>query len=109
MGHYEIPICQEQMPASIRVQAAAVDEKKELDFYNVADNRQKVFERDGYRCRYCGKQLTRFSATLDHIQPVAQRGDNSFDNLVTACLHCNSQRGSRPVMDALARTGGGED
>ena len=76
-----------------------IDEKKELDFYNVAENRLKVFERDDYKCTYCRKQLTRFTATLDHIQPVSQGGNHSFDNLVTACLHCNSRRGSRPVMD----------
>jgi hypothetical protein len=102
----EITICRERMQASIQVQSAPVDEKKELDFYNIRENRQKVFERDSYKCHYCGKQLTRFSATLDHIQPAAEGGDNSFDNLVTACLHCNSKRRSQPVMDTLAARGG---
>jgi hypothetical protein len=104
----EIAICRETMQASVQSQSPPVIEKKELDFYNVAENRQKVFERDGYRCRYCGKQLTRFSATLDHIQPAAEGGDNSFENLVTPCLHCNSKRGSRPIMHALAHIGGDE-
>lgn len=80
-----------------------IDPKKEADYYNIKENRQKVFERDGYKCHYCHKQLTRFSATLDHIQPVSEGGDNSYDNLMTACLHCNSQRGSRPVMDILSK------
>jgi len=97
----EIPLCQEQMKAASKVPVDSVDARKELDFYNVPENRLKVFERDGYKCRYCLKQLTRFSATLDHVQPVSESGDNSFDNLVTACLHCNSKRGNRPVMDAL--------
>ena len=39
---------------------------KEPDFYNVAENRSQVFERDKYKCHYCQKQLTRFTATLDH-------------------------------------------
>lgn len=78
-----------------------IDEKKEIDYYNIAENRLKVFERDDFKCHYCKKQLTRFSATLDHIQPVSKGGDNSFDNLITACLHCNSQRGNRPVMDII--------
>ncbi len=80
-----------------------VDETREVDFYNIAENRLKVFERDGYKCKYCAKQLTRFSATLDHIQPVSKGGTNTMDNLVTACLHCNSSRGSRPVMDAIKK------
>jgi len=76
--------------------------ENELDFYNVRENRIKIFERDGYKCRYCGKQLTRFTATLDHVKPVAEGGDNSFDNLLTACLDCNSRKQKRPVGDFLA-------
>lgn len=73
------------------VQIESVNDHKELDFYNIQENRYKDFERDGYKCHYCQKQLTRFSATLDHIQPVSKGGDNSFNNLVTACLHCNAE------------------
>ena len=98
----EIPLCQVQMKKALKIQPKPIDEKKELDFYNVAENRLKVFERDEYKCHYCTKQLTRFTATLDHIQPVSRGGDNSYDNLMTACLHCNSQRGSRPVMDIIS-------
>lgn len=97
----EIPSCQEVMKQDRQAEVTEIDTKRELDFYNVRDNRLKVFERDEYKCRYCNKQLTRFNATLDHVQPVSEGGDNSFDNLITACLHCNSQRGSRPVMDII--------
>lgn len=76
----------------------------EIDFYNVRGNRLKVFERDTYKCRYCSKQLTRFTATLDHVQAVAEGGDNSFGNLVTACLECNSRKHKRLVGDFLAET-----
>jgi DNA-directed RNA polymerase subunit RPC12/RpoP len=97
----EIAICQE-LKAKLAVEQSEpkqVDIRRELDYYNVKENRLKVFERDNYKCHYCGKQLTRFTATLDHIQPVSESGDNSYENLVTACLHCNSRRGSRPVME----------
>jgi len=61
--------------------------------------RLDVFRRDGFVCRYCGK-LCRFpfvhgdkrSATLDHVVPIAKGGDHSLDNLVTACLSCNSKK-----------------
>ncbi len=98
----EITMCKELMLQKAKNEVAAIDTKKELDFYNVAENRKTVFERDGYKCHYCGKQLTRFSATLDHIQPVSKGGDNSFENLITACLHCNAERGNKPVMDFMA-------
>ena len=100
----EIEICQQRMKAVIIEQLPNIDPKKEADYYNIKENRHKIFERDAYKCYYCGKQLTRFSATLDHIQPVSQGGDNSFDNLVTACLLHNSKRGANPVMDIIIKT-----
>jgi HNH endonuclease len=98
----EIPFCRQQMVETQACSPSLVDTTRDLDFYNVAENRLKVFERDGYRCHNCEKQLTRFTATLDHLQPVSKGGDNSFQNLITACLHCNSRRGNRSVMDLLA-------
>lgn len=97
----EISLCQERMKVAKAEKLEPIDTKKELDYYNVRENRLKVFERDGYKCHYCEKQLTRFTATLDHIQPISKGGDNSFDNLITSCLHCNSRRGNRPVMDII--------
>jgi 5-methylcytosine-specific restriction endonuclease McrA len=82
--------------------AAEIDVEHEADFYNVRENRLKVYERDNYKCRYCSKQLTRFTATLDHLTPVTAGGDNSFGNLLTACLDCNSRKNARPVGDFLA-------
>ena len=73
-----------------------------IDYYNTRQNRIRVFERDGYLCRYCHKQLTRLTATLDHVTPVAEGGDNSLENLVTACLDCNSRKNMRAVGDIPA-------
>jgi DNA-directed RNA polymerase subunit RPC12/RpoP len=56
------------------------------------ETRTRVFERDGYKCHSCGKQLTRFTATLDYVKPIAEGGHDSEENLVTACLECNSSR-----------------
>ena len=56
-----------------------------MEFDALHENRIKVFERDGYICRYCQKQLTRFTATSDHVKPIAEGGDNSLDNLVNGC------------------------
>ena len=83
----EIPACCELIKPASPAPATPVDVARDLDYYNVRENRLKVFERDGYLCKYCGKQLTRFTATLDHVQPVSKGGDNSIANLVTACLH----------------------
>lgn len=102
----EITFCREAMSKAQQEQLPQIDPKRELDFYNIKENRLKVFERDKYVCQYpgCAKQLTRFSATLDHQTPVSKGGDNSYDNLVTACLQHNSERGAQPLMDYLARS-----
>jgi HNH endonuclease len=59
------------------------------------EKRVKVFERDGYACRSCGKQLTRFTATVDFVEPLASGGDESIENLVTACADCNTRGNKR--------------
>lgn len=53
----------------------------DIDYYNIRENHLKVYERDAYKCHYCDKQLTRFTATLDHITPVAEGGNNSYENI----------------------------
>jgi hypothetical protein len=49
--------------------------------------RDRVLQRDGYQCRYCGDKRGPFH--LDHVYPFVKGGETSFDNLVTACPHCN--------------------
>lgn len=98
----EIEACRKLRAERTVAEPKAEIDAADIDYYNVRENRIKVYERDAYKCRYCDKQLTRFTATLDHVRPVAEGGDNSFANLVTACLGCNSRKHRRPVGDFLA-------
>lgn len=98
----EIPACQSARKLATADKAPLSANELDADFYNVRENRLKVFERDAYKCQYCKKQLTRFTATLDHVQAVSAGGDNSFDNLLTACRSCNSRKQSRLMSDFLA-------
>jgi hypothetical protein len=100
----EIEECKKLMRTRKQEERKTVDIEKEVDYYNVKENRFKIFERDNYDCKYCSKKLTRFTATLDHIKPVSEGGDNSYDNLVTACLNCNSQKNRKLLGDFLADT-----
>jgi hypothetical protein len=97
----EIEVCAKHRSETATNSPIAATEE-EADFYNVRENRLKIYERDNYTCRHCGKQLTRITATLDHVHPVAEGGGNSADNLVTACLSCNSRKNSRPLGDFMA-------
>lgn len=49
-----------------------------------------VFVRDGFTCRYCGRKVPEVTLELDHVVPFSKGGDNSKDNLVTACRECNN-------------------
>lgn len=43
-------------------------------------------------CYFCGKESKKLS--VDHLVPISRNGKNSKDNLVLACLSCNSAKGS---------------
>ncbi|MEP6492580.1 MAG: HNH endonuclease [bacterium] len=55
--------------------------------------RSGIFERDEFRCVYCGEQFPADELTLDHVQPRVRGGDRSEGNLVTACKACNTLKG----------------
>lgn len=61
--------------------------------HNVPLTRENVLKRDGYACVYCGYDDNIRNLTMDHVIPKSKGGPNSWDNLVTACKHCNSEKG----------------
>ena len=40
---------------------------------------------------------------LDHVVPRARLGCNSYRNLVSSCIECNSQKGEKAADDFLRR------
>jgi len=61
----------------------------------------------GFRCRYCGRRLTRTSATPDHRTPLGRGGSNWITNIVPACLPCNQRKSNlteKEYLRRLART-----
>lgn len=60
------------------------------------EKRLAIYLRDGMACCYCGAAVEDGAQlTLDHLTPHSQGGSNSQENIVTACLKCNSSRGAR--------------
>jgi 5-methylcytosine-specific restriction endonuclease McrA len=92
----QIEICRENMKRVIDNNPTP-DVTEKIDFYNIKENRLSLYERDNYTCYKCGKLLTRWDATLDHILPVSRGGKNTQDNLITCCLMCNSRRRNKEV------------
>lgn len=54
-----------------------------------------IYERDGYRCRLCGKRSNGRNLEIDHIIPIAKGGKSTRDNLQTLCVSCNKKKGAR--------------
>jgi 5-methylcytosine-specific restriction endonuclease McrA len=63
--------------------------------------RNGIFERDEFRCVYCGEQFPAEELTLDHVQPRVRGGDRSGGNLVTACKACNTLKGHQRLSAFL--------
>lgn len=68
---------------------------KQLKFKEDARKaRYTIFERDDFRCVYCGKSSIEDGVhlELDHIIPYGEVRDNSMYNLITACSECNMHK-----------------
>jgi 5-methylcytosine-specific restriction endonuclease McrA len=55
-------------------------------------SRNLIYKRDNHTCQYCGS--TR-DLTIDHIIPKSKGGENTYFNLVVACLKCNTKKGDK--------------
>lgn len=60
----------------------------------------RVFRRDGYRCRYCGRNDV--PLTVDHLVLWEEGGPTIDANLLSACKRCNQTRGNTPYAAWLA-------
>jgi 5-methylcytosine-specific restriction endonuclease McrA len=70
-----------------------------LPYAKLAQNkpsRTMIYKRDGHKCQYCGstKELT-----IDHIIPRSRGGEDTWENLVVACMPCNSRKGDKLLED----------
>jgi predicted DNA-binding transcriptional regulator len=74
---------------------------EEMDFLQNTTLRQAIHARDGERCFYCLRQVTPTVKCLDHVVPRAEGGRNSYRNLVSCCLECNTNKGERQAEDFL--------
>ena len=74
---------------------------EEIDFFQTKALRQSIHQREHGRCFYCLRRLTSEVHCIDHVVPQAALGRNSYRNLVSCCLECNSQKGDKPAPDFL--------
>jgi 5-methylcytosine-specific restriction endonuclease McrA len=63
-------------------------------------SRENVYARDGGKCQYCHRSVTRAEATYDHVVPRTLGGKTGWDNIVIACVGCNQRKGGRTPAQA---------
>ena len=86
-----------RVPAVLRLLSyVPLTRKKQI----VRFSRINVFLRDQYSCQYCGNRFAKHQLTLDHVIPIVQGGQKSWENIVTACKPCNQRKGGRTPSQA---------
>lgn len=73
--------------------SAAVDEARRARAIPWAALRVMAFERDGFRCAYCGSVDGPFE--IDHVIPRIRGGENVLENVCVSCRFCNRSKRDR--------------
>ena len=66
-----------------------------LPYEKLAQNkpsRTMIYKRDGHKCQYCGSTK---NLTIDHIIPRSRGGGDTWENLVVACMPCNTRKSDK--------------
>jgi 5-methylcytosine-specific restriction endonuclease McrA len=58
-------------------------------------SRRNVYLRDAHTCQYCGRIFREEELNLDHVVPRDVGGKTNWENIVTACVRCNSRKANR--------------
>ncbi len=76
---------------------------EEADFLQNTPLRKAIHARERGQCFYCLRRTTSTVQCLDHVVPRVRSGCNSYRNLVSSCIECNSQKGEKAADDFLRR------
>jgi 5-methylcytosine-specific restriction endonuclease McrA len=71
------------------------------DFLKTWALRKAIHDRGRGACFYCLRRTPANVQCLDHVVPRARFGRNSYRNLVSSCMECNTRKGDRPAPDFL--------
>jgi 5-methylcytosine-specific restriction endonuclease McrA len=63
-------------------------------------SRRTLFRRDNNQCQYCGCKPGSNELTLDHVLPRSRGGKTTWENIVCACVDCNSHKADRTPEEA---------
>ena len=63
-----------------------------LKYKDIVLNRRNLLKRDHFTCQYCNKPSS--PLTIDHVVPKNKGGIDTWENLVAACIRCNTRKGN---------------
>jgi 5-methylcytosine-specific restriction endonuclease McrA len=69
-----------------------------VPYKKIVLSRKNILRRDNHKCQYCSRADV--TLTIDHIVPRSKDGDDTWENLVTACVKCNNKKGDRSPEEA---------
>ena len=101
-GHVVEVALPEEIPAApelTELRLARGVSVEEIDFLQSDELREAIHARECGRCFYCLRRLTPEGRCIDHVVPRVHLGKNSYRNLVSCCLECNSQKAERMAGD----------
>jgi 5-methylcytosine-specific restriction endonuclease McrA len=63
---------------------------------NAQLTQRNLFVRDKSTCQYCGRHRSKFKQgeflTRDHVHPQSKGGQDTWKNVVAACITCNNKK-----------------
>jgi len=83
------------MPAVVRVIKRFKREKIRIKF-----SRLNIYARDKFTCQFCGQRFDTEDLTFDHVLPRSRGGKTSWENIVTCCVSCNTEKADRTPEQA---------
>jgi len=84
-----------KMPAVIRLKKPLAAMKRGVKF-----SRVNLFQRDQFKCQYCGSRRGMRELNYDHVVPRVKGGKTEWTNIATACYDCNERKGGRTPEEA---------
>lgn len=66
-------------------------------------SRTNIYQRDKYKCQYCGCKVQTRELTYDHVMPRSRGGKTEWNNIVTCCQRCNLKKADKTPGEAGMR------
>lgn len=61
------------------------------------ETRNRVYEKYGGRCAYCGKEIALKNMQVDHLVPIYLGGKDDIGNYMPSCRSCNFRKATLSI------------